>query len=72
LESALGKAQDVRVYYNAEHPEHSMLATGFYSSSLALFYGGFLFFAAGLGFLLTFWFALKGDWDFARGVTVIR
>ena len=72
LESLLRTAQQVRVYYDSSQPSVSMLSVGFYSSSLAMFFGGFIFLALGLGFLLTFWFALAGDWDFARDATVWR
>ncbi|NBV24898.1 MAG: DUF3592 domain-containing protein [Proteobacteria bacterium] len=72
LESLLRSTQQVRVYYDGSQPSRSTLSVGFYSCSLASFFGGFIFFGAGVGFLLTFWFALAGDWDFARGITVIR
>ena len=72
LESLLRSAQQVRVYYDSGHPSRSTLSVGFYSSSLALFFGGFIFFGAGVGFILTFWFALAGGQDFASGITIIR
>lgn len=72
IESLLQSAKEVRVYYDAAQPSRSTLSVGFYSSSLAMLSGGLIFFAAGVGFLLTFWFALAGDWDFARGITVIK
>ncbi len=72
IESLLRSTKQVRVYYDGAQPSRSTLSVGFYSSSLAVLFGGLIFFAAGVGFLLTFWFALTGDWDFARGITVIR
>lgn len=72
IESLLRSAQQVRVYYDGAQPSRSTLSVGFYSCSLAMLSGGLIFFAAGVGFLLTFWFAIAGDWDFARGITVIR
>ena len=72
LQSLLRPAQQVRVYYDAAQPSRSTLSVGFYSCSLASFFGGFIFFGAGVGFLLTLWFALAGGQDFASGVTVIR
>ncbi len=72
VESLLRSAQQVRVYYDGSQPGRSTLSTGFYSCILTLFFAGFLFFSAGVGFLMTFWFALAGDWDFARGITVVR
>lgn len=72
LESVLSPDNQVRVYYDASQPSRSTLSVGFYSSSLALFFGGFIFFGAGVGFLLTFWFAIAGNQDFATGITVIR
>jgi len=72
LESLLRSAEQVRVHYDTRQPSRSTLSVGFYSCSLALFFGGFIFFAAGVGFLLTFWFALAGGQNFASGITVIR
>jgi hypothetical protein len=72
LEQVLEPGKKVRVYYRAGEPERSTLAVGFYSGSLAGFFGGALFAAAGLGFLLIFWFAFAGDWNYAAGVTVIE
>lgn len=72
IESLLRPAQKVRVYYDAAKPSRSTLSVGFYSGSLAAFSAGLIFFGAGVGFLLTFWFALAGDWDFARGITVVK
>ena len=66
------KAKEVRVYYDVKSPMRSTLSVGFYSGSLTLFFTGFLFLGAGLGFLLTGWFALAGDWNLARGTTVVR
>jgi hypothetical protein len=71
LQSVLRPEQQVRVYYDAAQPARSTLSVGFYSCSLALFFGGFIFFALGVGFLGTFWFALAGGQDFASGITVI-
>jgi len=71
LESVLRPETRVRVYYDDGRPDRSTLSAGFYSSSLAMFFFGFTFFFAGLGFLLIFWFAIAGDWDFARGITVL-
>lgn len=72
LEALLKPARQVSVYYDAARPERSTLSVGFYSSTLALVSGGFLFFSAGVGFLLAFWFALAGNQDFASGITVIE
>jgi len=70
LEQLLTPGKKVRVYYRKDAPDRSTLSVGFFSGSLALFFGGMLFAAAGLGFLLTFWFALAGNWNYASGVTV--
>ncbi|MBA4032953.1 MAG: hypothetical protein C0478_18960 [Planctomyces sp.] len=72
VESLLRSAQQVRVYYDGSQPSRSTLSVGFYSGTLSTFFLGFLFFAAGIAFLLSFWFVLMGDWDFARGITVVR
>ena len=70
LERLLQKGTLVRVYHDPVHPDQSSLATGFFSGSLALFFGGVIFAAAGFGFLFTFWFAIAGDWNFASGIRV--
>ncbi len=71
LESLLRSSSEVQVYYDRTKPSRSTLSVGFYSGSLTLVSAGFIFFAAGLGFLLTFWFAIAGNWDFARSITMI-
>ena len=71
LEVSLRGSKEVRVYYDGANPERSTLSVGFFSGSLALLFGGLIFFGAGVGFLLTFVFALAGDWDYARGLTLI-
>lgn len=70
LERLLTKGTAVRVYYDPMDPGQCCLSTGFYSGSLALFFGGVIFAAAGFGFLMTFWFAIAGNWNFASGITV--
>lgn len=72
LESLLQPAKEVRVYYDAAQPDRSMLSVGFYSCSLALLFGGLIFLSSGVGFLLTFWFALAGNQNFAAGITIIQ
>jgi hypothetical protein len=72
LESLLAPGQNVRVYYDESEPSRSTLSVGLYSCSLAGFFGGLIFAASGLAFLLTFWFAIAGDFGFAKGITVIR
>lgn len=71
LEKVLKPDQQVRVYYDAMRPSTCTLSVGFYSCTLAAFFGGMLFMFAGIAFLLTFWFAIAGDADFARGITVL-
>lgn len=72
LETLLKSAKQVRVYYDAVAPNRSTLSVGFYSCSLAPLFGGFIFFAVGVGFLLTFWFTLAGNQDIASGITTVR
>lgn len=72
LEQSLTPGKKVRVYYREAAPERSTLSVGFYSGSLVGVFAGALFVAAGLGFLLVFWYALAGDWNYASGVTVIE
>lgn len=72
LEAVLKPPQQVRVYYDEANPNRSTLSAGFYSCSLTLLFGGFIFFGAGIGFLLTFWFALAGNQDFASGISVLH
>jgi hypothetical protein len=72
LDSLLRSAQQVRVYYDASQPSRSTLSVGFYSSSLASFFVGFLFLVAGVAFLLTCVFAIAGNQDFAGGIAVIQ
>jgi hypothetical protein len=103
LEAVLAAGKKVRVYYRGDRPATSTLAVGFFSCSLALVFGGFIFAAmpagllvmaayaaedgtaesaasqagaavAGFGFLLswslTMWFTLRGNRNFASGITV--
>ena len=72
LEDLLRPAKQVRVYYDPRDPSRCTLSHGLYSCSLAALFGGFLFFVAGVGFLLTFWFAIAGNQAFARGITVLE
>lgn len=71
LETALRQHKQVRVYYDPNAPQVCTLSVGFYSGSLVMVSAGFLFFAAGLCFLFTFWFLAVGDWDLIRGITFI-
>jgi hypothetical protein len=54
LESVLGSAKQIRVYYDRSKPSRSTLSVGIYSCSFSGFAGGFLFLSAGLGFLLSY------------------
>lgn len=72
LEELLKPAKQVRVYYDPRNPSRCTLSHGIYSCSLANFFGGFIFFAAGIGFLLALWFSICGNQGFARGITVLE
>ena len=72
LESLLQPAEKISVYYDPADPGQSMLSPGFYSCSLTVLFGGFIFLAAGVGFLLAIGFAMAGNQDFALGITVIE
>ncbi len=48
LISLLKSAREVRVFHDRAEPGRSTLSTGFHSGSLAVFFAGFTFFAAGL------------------------
>ena len=71
LESLLKPAKKIRVYYDPENPQKSMLSPGFYSCSLAILFGGFIFFSFGFGLLLVFWFTYTGNQNFALGILII-
>ncbi len=53
VEATLQPSARVRVYYNANHPADSTLSAGFYSMTLAIFFGGFAFVSLGAGISLT-------------------
>lgn len=72
LETLLHPGQRVRVYFNPSQPDISTLSAGFYSCSLAMFAAGGLFFAMGMGFILTSFFALAGSQDYASGITILH
>ncbi|MGC3971246.1 MAG: hypothetical protein QM775_29065 [Pirellulales bacterium] len=71
LAAVLQPNRGVCVYYDEFEPSRSTLTVGGYSAWLALFFGGFIFFGMGVGFLLNFWFAPAGGNDFAGGITVL-
>ena len=71
LEAKLELGKSIEVFYDSRNPQRAMLSTGFYSSSLAMVFGGLIFFGAGIGFLGTFWFAIAGKTNFADGVTIL-
>ncbi len=71
LEDLLKSAKQVRVYYHPRKPSRCTLSHGLYLRALAPFFGGFLFFAAGVGFLLAICFGIAGTHGFARSITVL-
>ena len=71
LEDLLKPAKQVRVYYHPRDPSRCTLSHGLYLRSLAPFFGGFIFFAAGVGFLLALCFEIAGIQGPARGITVL-
>jgi hypothetical protein len=72
LENLLGSVEKVRVYYRSDDPATSTLSVGFYSGTLAGFFAGSIFFACGSAFLLTGVFALAGNSNFAKGITILK
>ena len=71
LEAKLATGKSVEVFYDPANPSYATLSTGFYSCSLAVVFGGLIFFGAGIGFLGTFWFAIAGKTNFADGVNLL-
>lgn len=71
LEDLLKPAKQVRVYYHPRDPSRCTLSYGLNLPSLAPFFGGFLFFAAGVGFLLALCFGMAGTQSFVRSITVL-
>lgn len=49
VEARLAGKKQVRVYYHAENPAVSTLSVGFYTCTLAAFFGGLAFLSFGLG-----------------------
>lgn len=58
LSRRLQPSRRVRVYYRGDRPAESTLCAGFFSMTLAVFFGGFVFVALGAGIPLSYYSVL--------------
>ena len=72
LYDRLNKCTLVKARYNELDPSESYLLKGTFSAHLAAFFGGMIFFFAGVFFLLTFHFAIAGNSDYAAAVEIVK
>jgi hypothetical protein len=71
LYEKLKRAKTITVYYNPHAPQEAYIVKGRFSADLAPFFGGLVFFFAGLTFLLAFWFA-AGKSNYDEGVQILE
>ena len=72
LYQKLSESKRVLAYYNPSDHSESYLITGNFGFHKAAFFGGLLFFSAGIFFMLTFHYAFTGSSNYADKLTVIQ
>lgn len=65
-------ADVVAAHYNPRDPAEAYIVSGSYSAHWSAFFAGFVFLAAGVGFMLGFHFAIRGNSDYGDGLHIIR